>query len=131
MASRRKEPLKRRDSDATYFLSPSILALLLVLIFFLSVQVDEDGEFEKHLRIFVLSVVLWWASAWSSACVSYHGRHWRWLCTSLASKGSWERLAFGLAAGGPSVPCAKSICGMRYVNPEMPLLLFGCGGRWR
>ena len=56
MASRRKEPPKRPDSNAAYF-SPSIMALLFVLVFFVAFKVDDDGEFEKHRGIFVLSVM--------------------------------------------------------------------------
>lgn len=47
MAGRRKEPPKRRDSDTNYYFSTSILALLLVFIFFVSFKVDEDGEFRS------------------------------------------------------------------------------------
>ncbi len=58
MASRRKEPLKRRDSDASIF-SPSIMALILVLLFFVVFKVDDEGEFAKHRGIFVLSVMFY------------------------------------------------------------------------
>ncbi|KAK1747446.1 hypothetical protein QTG54_001409 [Skeletonema marinoi] len=43
MATRRKEPLKRRDSDETFF-SPSVMALLLVLLFFVAFKVDDEGH---------------------------------------------------------------------------------------
>lgn len=56
MASRRKEPLKRRDSDASIF-SPSVMALILVLLFFVAFKVDDEGESAKHRGIFVLSVM--------------------------------------------------------------------------
>ena len=55
MASRRKEPLKRRDSDASFF-SPSVMALLLVLLFFVAFKVDDEGEFERFAAfLFCLS----------------------------------------------------------------------------
>ena len=44
MASHRKEPLKRRDSESTYFVSPSIMALLLALLFVVAFKVDDDGK---------------------------------------------------------------------------------------
>lgn len=59
MASRRKEPLKRRDSDASLF----SMALILVLLFFVAFKVDDEGESEKHRGIFVFCShchVLWW-----------------------------------------------------------------------
>lgn len=58
MASRRKDPLKRRDSDASRF-SPSTIALMLVLLFFVAFKVDDEGESEKHSGIFVLSVMFY------------------------------------------------------------------------
>ena len=86
MASRRKEPLKRRDSDASFF-SPSIMALILVLLFFVVFKVDDEGEFAKHRGIFVLSVMFY---GWRRPTHrSMHlGRHWRWLVILLSSKGT-------------------------------------------
>mmetsp|Transcript_1302 Transcript_1302/g.1800 ORF Transcript_1302/g.1800 Transcript_1302/m.1800 type:complete len:694 (-) Transcript_1302:102-2183(-) len=45
MASRRKEPLKRRDSDASLF----SMALILVLLFFVAFKVDDEVTSEELL----------------------------------------------------------------------------------
>lgn len=49
MASRRKEPLKRRDSESTFVLpSPSVMILLVIIVFFLAFKTEDDGEFARH-----------------------------------------------------------------------------------
>ena len=75
MASHRKEPLKRRDSESTYFVSPSIMALLLALLFVVAFKVDDDGKLLRSSPYFC-SVCRVSPRHRPNHRLVYHGRHW-------------------------------------------------------